>query len=57
MTPPLKIPSQIQPNFKDQTYLFRDGANPGFHEAMADIAALAVGTPNYFKQIGLLDPR
>ena len=41
--------------YKDQPYLFRDGANPGFHEAMADILALAVSTPNYFQNIGLLD--
>ena len=41
-------------SFKDQSYLFKDGANPGFHEAMADAFALATSTPDYFKQIGLI---
>ena len=40
--------------FKDQPYLFQDGANPGFHEAMADIFALATQTPDYFKKLGLI---
>ncbi len=29
--------------YKNQSYLFRDGANPGFHEGVADILSLAVG--------------
>lgn len=41
--------------YRNQSYLFRNGANPGFHEAVADILALAVGTPSYYQQLGLLD--
>ena len=40
--------------FKDQSYLFKDGANPGFHEAVAGVFALASQTPDYFKQLGLI---
>ena len=40
--------------YKGQPYLFRDGANGGFHEAIGDAVALSV-TPEYLKQIGLLD--
>ena len=29
--------------YKNQSYLFRDGANPGFHEGVADILSIAVG--------------
>ena len=39
---------------KDQSYLFKDGANPGFHEAVAGVFALASQTPDYFKQLGLI---
>jgi peptidyl-dipeptidase A len=37
-----------------QPFLFRDGANDGFHEAIGDTIALSV-TPEYLKQIGLID--
>ena len=37
-----------------QPYLFRAGADDGFHEAIGDSVALAV-TPPYLKQIGLID--
>ena len=40
--------------YRNQSYLFRDGANPGFHEGVADILSLAVGTPSYYKRLGLL---
>lgn len=40
--------------YKDQTFLHRDGANDGFHEAVGDTIALSI-TPAYLKQIGLLD--
>ena len=33
---------------------FRTGANPGFHEGVADILSLAVGTATYFQKLGLL---
>ena len=37
-----------------QPYLFRAGADDGFHEAIGDSVALAV-TPDYLRQIGLID--
>jgi len=40
--------------YKDQPYLFKGGANDGFHEAIGDTMALSV-TPEYLHQIGLLD--
>jgi len=40
--------------YKTQPHLYRTGANPGFHEGVADIVSLAVGTATYFKRIGLL---
>ncbi len=40
--------------YQAQPYLFRDGANDGFHEAVGDAIALSV-TPEYLEQIGLLD--
>ncbi|XP_023323448.1 angiotensin-converting enzyme [Eurytemora carolleeae] len=40
--------------YKTQPHLYRQGANPGFHEGVADILSLSVGTATYFKRIGLL---
>ena len=40
--------------YVNQPYLFRAGADDGFHEAIGDSVALAV-TPDYLKQIGLID--
>ncbi|HKW16178.1 MAG TPA: M2 family metallopeptidase [Terriglobales bacterium] len=40
--------------YKEQPYLFENGANDGFHEAIGDTIALAI-TPEYLKEIGLLD--
>ncbi len=39
--------------YDKQPFLFRDGANDGFHEAIGDTIALSV-TPEYLKKIGLL---
>jgi len=33
---------------------FREGANPGFHEAIGDTMALSVSTPEHLKAVGLL---
>ena len=41
--------------YKDQPFLYRDGANDGFHEAIGDFVALSI-TPDYLVKIGLLDP-
>ena len=32
-------------NYRNQSYLFRAGANPGFQEAVADVVPLATGEP------------
>ncbi|CAK9807822.1 Angiotensin-converting enzyme [Anthophora quadrimaculata] len=32
---------------------FRDGANPGFHEAVGEAVALSVGTPRHMQTLGL----
>lgn len=39
--------------YYDLPFLFQDGANDGFHEAVGDAVALSV-TPPYLKQVGLL---
>jgi peptidyl-dipeptidase A len=39
--------------YNKQPYLFQNGANDGFHEAIGDTIALSI-TPDYFRQIGLL---
>ena len=41
--------------YKDLPVVFRDGANPGFHEAVGDVLALSVSTPKHLKVVGLLD--
>ncbi|XP_041461047.1 angiotensin-converting enzyme-like [Lytechinus variegatus] len=40
--------------YRNQHALFRDGANPGFHEAVGDTVSLSVITPSYLNRIGLL---
>ena len=40
--------------YNKQSYLYLNGANDGFHEAIGDAVALSI-TPNYLVQIGLLD--
>ncbi|XP_035827775.1 angiotensin-converting enzyme-like [Aplysia californica] len=39
--------------YQNQSVLFRTGANPGFHEAVGDVMALSVGTPEHLRTIGL----
>jgi len=39
--------------YKDQDFLFKNGAHDGFHEAIGDFVALSI-TPEYLKQIGLI---
>jgi peptidyl-dipeptidase A len=39
--------------YKNQSYLFKNGANDGFHEAIGDFVALSI-TPEYLKQLGLI---
>jgi peptidyl-dipeptidase A len=40
--------------YKDQSPLFQDSANDGFHEAVGDTIALSV-TPEYLKKVSLLE--
>ncbi|AKH41293.1 peptidyl-dipeptidase A [Altererythrobacter atlanticus] len=40
--------------YNEQPYLYLNGANDGFHEAIGDFIALSI-TPEYLVQIGLLD--
>lgn len=41
--------------YNKQPYLYLNGANDGFHEAIGDFVALSI-TPDYLVKIGLLDP-
>ncbi|MBV8502118.1 MAG: M2 family metallopeptidase [Paucibacter sp.] len=45
---------RYQRAYKGQPFMFRGGADDGFHEAIGDSIALAV-TPDYLKEIGLID--
>jgi peptidyl-dipeptidase A len=40
--------------YKNQPFLFKDGANDGFHEAIGDMVGLAI-TPEYLRRIGLIN--
>ena len=40
--------------YRNQPFLFRSGANDGFHEAIGDSIALSI-TPEYLKKIGLIE--
>ncbi|ALR21201.1 M2 family metallopeptidase [Sphingobium baderi] len=40
--------------YQNHPYLYLDGANDGFHEAIGDFVALSI-TPDYLVKIGLLD--
>ncbi len=41
--------------YAKQPYLFRGGANDGFHEAIGDFVGLSALTPTYLKQVGIID--
>ena len=41
--------------YQNQSYAFRNGANPGFHEAIGDTISLSVETQRYLTEIGLLE--
>jgi peptidyl-dipeptidase A len=47
--------NMYQRAYQGQPYLFRNGANDGFHEAIGDFAGLNALTPDYLKQLGLID--
>ncbi|XP_021941995.1 angiotensin-converting enzyme-like [Zootermopsis nevadensis] len=41
--------------YKDQPLAYKEGANPGFHEAVGDVMSLSVSTPKHLREIGLLE--
>jgi peptidyl-dipeptidase A len=47
--------NMYQRAYDTQPYLFQSGANDGFHEAIGDFAGLNAVTPDYLKQLGLID--
>jgi peptidyl-dipeptidase A len=47
--------NMYQRAYENQPYLFENGANDGFHEAIGDFAGLNALTPDYLKQLGLID--
>jgi peptidyl-dipeptidase A len=46
--------NMYQRAYKDQPFMFKNGANDGFHEAIGDSIALAI-TPEYLHRVGLLE--
>jgi len=46
--------NMYQRAYKDQPFMFQNGANDGFHEAIGDSIALAI-TPEYLHRVGLLE--
>src|ERR1700722_8125420 len=46
--------NMYQRAYENQPFLFKNGANDGFHEAIGDTIALAI-TPEYLRTIGLLE--
>uniref|UniRef100_UPI0037E8EB63 angiotensin-converting enzyme 2 n=1 Tax=Semicossyphus pulcher TaxID=241346 RepID=UPI0037E8EB63 len=46
--------NQYQMAYRNLTYLLRDGANEGFHEAVGEIMSLSAATPKHLKSLGLL---
>uniref|UniRef100_A0AAR5P2P6 Angiotensin-converting enzyme n=1 Tax=Dendroctonus ponderosae TaxID=77166 RepID=A0AAR5P2P6_DENPD len=40
--------------YKNQPKVFRDGANPAFHEAIGEAIGLSVGTPKHLQALGLV---
>ncbi|RXN26547.1 angiotensin-converting enzyme 2 [Labeo rohita] len=48
--------NQYQMAYRQHSYLLRDGANEGFHEAVGEIMSLSAATPSHLKSLGLLPP-
>ena len=40
--------------YSHQPLSYRDGANPGFHEAVGEVMRLSVQTPTHLNKVGLL---
>ncbi|MEI9993503.1 MAG: M2 family metallopeptidase [Rhizomicrobium sp.] len=47
--------NMYQRAYDTQPFLFQNGANDGFHEAIGDFAGLNALTPDYLKTVGLID--
>ncbi|CAL4084816.1 unnamed protein product [Meganyctiphanes norvegica] len=47
---------QYNLQYRDQRFVFREGGNPAFHEAVGDVFALSASTPENMQRLGLLDP-
>ncbi|KXJ82378.1 hypothetical protein RP20_CCG014031 [Aedes albopictus] len=41
-------------NYRNNPKVFRDGANPGFHEAIGDAVTLSVAAPKHLQNLGLV---
>ncbi|XP_063823944.1 angiotensin-converting enzyme [Ostrinia nubilalis] len=41
-------------SYRNQPKVFRDGANPGFHEAIGEAIALSVASPRHLQTLGLV---
>ncbi|KAM3838134.1 angiotensin-converting enzyme 2-like, partial [Diretmus argenteus] len=48
--------NQYQIAYRNLSYLLRDGANEGFHEAVGEIMSLSAATPKHLQDLGLLPP-
>lgn len=46
---------QYYMQYVNQPLVFREGANPGFHEAVGDVISLSVSTPKHLHRLGLLE--
>ncbi|XP_070818844.1 angiotensin-converting enzyme 2 [Chaetodon trifascialis] len=46
--------NQYQMAYRNLSYLLRDGANEGFHEAVGEIMSLSAATPTHLQSLGLL---
>lgn len=46
---------QYYMNYRKQPFHFKEGANPGFHEALGDLIALSVMTPSHLFKIDLIE--
>jgi len=42
-------------NYRHQPIAFREGANPGFHEAIGDVVALSVATVKHMTELGYME--
>ncbi|XP_034732342.1 angiotensin-converting enzyme 2 [Etheostoma cragini] len=48
--------NQYQMAYRNLSYLLREGANEGFHEAVGEIMSLSAATPKHLQSLNLLAP-